>query len=102
MDIIDRQSERLARLVEDLLFVSRSEPGTIRLQMEQVDLASFLRETVEGFGPEGKSRVQLDVAPSDLTVVIDPQRVDQIMRNLVENALKFSSPEAPVEISASL
>jgi signal transduction histidine kinase len=102
MHIIDRQSGRLARLVEDLLFVSRIEAGTIRLQMETVELSGFLHEAVEALGPEGKSRVRFSLSPPDAAVVMDPQRMDQIVRNLVENALKFSPPESQVDIDASM
>ncbi len=102
MTIIDRQSSRLARLVEDLLFVSRIEAGTIRLSMERVDVEAFLHETVESVGPDRRPRVTLRVQPGTPPVVIDPQRVDQILRNLVENALKFSPPEAPVIIAATV
>ncbi|HYT80331.1 MAG TPA: ATP-binding protein [Actinomycetota bacterium] len=100
MQIIDRQSARLARLVEDLLFVSRIEAGTIRFQTDQVELARFLAETTESLGPEERSRVHVDVQPPGSTVRTDPHRLDQILRNLVENALKFSPPDAPVRIDA--
>jgi signal transduction histidine kinase len=100
MEIIDRQSGRLARLVEDLLFVSRIEAGTIRFDAEQVDLARFLAETAESLGPDGRSRVHVDVQPPGATVRTDPHRLDQILRNLVENALKFSPPESPVRVDA--
>jgi signal transduction histidine kinase len=100
MNIIDRQSGRLARLVEDLLFVSRIEAGTIRMQMETVELGDFLRETIEALGPEGRNRVRLRLSPPDSTIVMDPQRMDQIVRNLVENALKFSPPDTEVDIDA--
>jgi signal transduction histidine kinase len=99
---IDRQSARLARLVEDLLFVSRIEAGTVRFAREPVDLARFLHESVEALGPEGRSRVDVRVAADAGVVVIDPQRLDQILRNLVENALKFSPPDAVVTVAAEL
>jgi len=102
MEIIDRQSGRLARLVEDLLFVSRIEAGTIRLQMEEVDLATLMKEAVEALGQEGRSRVRLSVRPEGARVVIDPQRVEQVVRNLAENALKFSASESTVEVAASV
>jgi signal transduction histidine kinase len=98
LDIIDRQSARLARLVEDLLFVSRIEAGTMRLSMERVELDSFLRETVESFGPDGRTRVEVMTDPPDATVIMDPQRCEQIVRNLVDNALKFSPPDTPVRL----
>jgi signal transduction histidine kinase len=96
MGIIDRQSRRLAHLVEDLLFVSKIEAGTIRLLIEHVELGHFLRESAESAGPEAKSRVEVRAEPAGATVSIDPQRVEQILRNLVDNALKFSPPEMPV------
>jgi signal transduction histidine kinase len=98
MQIIDRQSARLARLVEDLLFVSRIEAGTIRFESIPVDLGQFLAETVEPLGPERRARVRVNVEPSGATIRTDPHRLDQILRNLVENALKFSPPDAEVRI----
>ena len=95
MQIIDRQSERLARLVEDLLFVSKIEAGTIRLSAEEVPLSKFLKEVLDALGPERRSRVWLDVQ-QDGVVVVDPQRLDQILRNLIENALKFSPADSTV------
>jgi signal transduction histidine kinase len=100
MQIIDRQSARLARLVEDLLFVSRIEAGTVQFEAEQVDLAGFLAETAEALGPEGRSRVRVDVQPPGATVRTDPHRLDQILRNLVENALKFSPSDTLVRVEA--
>jgi signal transduction histidine kinase len=98
MQIIDRQSARLARLVEDLLFVSRIEAGMIRFESEPVDLGRFLAETVESLGPEMRSRVRMNVEPSGATIQTDPHRLDQILRNLIENALKFSPPDTEVRI----
>jgi signal transduction histidine kinase len=100
MEIIDRQSSRLARLVEDLLFVSRIEAGAVRLSPEPIDLAPFLHESIEALGPEGRSRIELRVPDGGAMVVIDGQRLDQILRNLLENALKFSLGDAAVTVSA--
>jgi signal transduction histidine kinase len=99
---VDRQSARLARLVDDLLLVSRIEAGTVRLTQEPVRLAAFLTEVVEGLGQAGRERVRILTEPPDPTVGIDPDRVDQILRNLLENALKFSDPGTEVELAAVL
>ena len=101
MQIIDRQSERLARLVEDLLFISKIEAGTIRLSVEEVHLSKFLKEVLDALGPERRSRVWLDVH-GDGVVVVDPQRLDQILRNLIENALKFSPADSTVFVEGRL
>jgi signal transduction histidine kinase len=102
MNIIDRQSERLARLVEDLLFVSRIEAGTIRVQMEEVTFADFMKDVVDALTPQGRSRVWLDVDRTGLRVVIDPNRTEQILRNLIENALKFSPPDSQVFLTGKV
>jgi signal transduction histidine kinase/MFS family permease len=101
MAIIDRHSERLSRLVDDLLLVSRIESGTIQLRVERVNLATFLEETVRSFGPDHQSRIHVEVDGHPGPVMLDPLRVDQILRNLVGNALKFSTPESPVSVAAS-
>jgi signal transduction histidine kinase len=102
MDIIDRQSERLARLVEDLLFISRIEAGAIRLQMEEINFAVFLKDVVDALTPQGRSRVWLDVDRDSPRVVIDPVRTEQILRNLIENALKFSPPDSQVFLTGQV
>jgi signal transduction histidine kinase len=102
MHIIDRQTARLARLVEDLLLVSRIEAGTIRLHAEDVDLERFLHEAVASFRPEDRTRITLTVHADGERVRIDPDRADQVLRNLVDNALKFSAEDAPVWVAARL
>jgi signal transduction histidine kinase len=102
MNIIDRQSERLARLVEDLLFVSRIEAGAIRVQMEEVNFGDFMKDVVDALTPQGRSRVWLDVDRAVPRVVIDPHRTEQILRNLIENALKFSPPDSQVFLTGKV
>jgi signal transduction histidine kinase len=102
MTIIDRQSARLAGLVEDLLLVSKIEAGAIRLSIQEVDLGRFLRESVESIGPDATARVEILAPPEDAVVAIDQQRVEQILRNLLDNALKFSAPETPVTLQGGM
>lgn len=97
--ILDRQSERLARLVEDLLVVSRIDAGALRLQMDTVRIGQLLQHLTEEFGPRA-DRVELAVDPSLPPMVTDGQRIFQIVRNLVENALKFAPEGTPVRVTA--
>jgi signal transduction histidine kinase len=100
LDTISRQSERMARLVEDLLLVSKIEAGTIRINSQSVTVGTVLEGTVESLGPEERSRIRLEVGGSDGPVQLDPDRVDQVLRNLIGNALKFSPPSSPVVVRA--
>jgi signal transduction histidine kinase len=102
MTIIDRQSARLARLVEDLLFVSKIEAGAIRLSIQPVELGPFMRESVESMGLDAKARIEMTADPDDARVAIDPQRVEQILRNLLDNALKFSDPDTTVALAGRI
>ena len=96
--IVDRQVERLSRLVEELLLTARIDAGAIDLLMDSVDVAEVLEETLVELG-DGRARVQLAVDPSLPRIATDAQRLGQIARNLIENALKFSADEEPVRVT---
>jgi signal transduction histidine kinase len=97
--IIDRQADRLTRLVEDLLLASRIDSGRVQLRMDSVDLGDTLRETLDELGARA-DRVSLAVAPTLPRLITDGQRIGQIARNLIENALKFSPEGSPVRVTA--
>jgi signal transduction histidine kinase len=99
LSIIDGQSKRLVRLVEDLLVVSRLEGGRLRLKVEEVQLRPFLQNLVASFVDESE-RISLNGPDEPATVRIDADRVEQILRNLVQNALKFSPSDKEVTVSA--
>ncbi len=100
LGIIDQQTERLIRLVEDLLVASRIEAGKISFDPEPVEPHGFLDRMVQGLG-DAAPRVSLE-ADLDLPerFLVDPHRLDQVLTNLIQNALKFSPPEAPVTLAA--
>ena len=92
-DVIDRQVRHLARLVDDLLDVSRITRGKIRLQIESVDVAAVVTQAVEASRPAIDARGhKLDVAlpPGPVWVTGDPARLAQILTNLLNNAAKYT------------
>ena len=96
LEIVDRQTDRLILLVEDLLVVSRIEAGKITLHPEPVDPSTFLGHVVQGMGEHG-DRVRVGAQPGlPDSVLVDPKRLGQILKNLLQNALKFSPTEHPV------
>ncbi|HEV8571800.1 MAG TPA: ATP-binding protein [Actinomycetota bacterium] len=98
LDIIDSQSERLARLVNDLLVVSRVEARRLELQIRDVEVAPFLRRVASFF--DGGGRIELRLPDQPIISRFDPDRVEQVLHNLLENAVKFSPPDAPVVLGA--
>lgn len=101
--IIDRQTEHMTRLVEDLLDVSRITRGTIELRRERVDIGAVLKAAVESSGTLiERSRHQLKVTPptEPLYVDGDQTRLTQIVANLLDNAAKYTDPAGRIFLSA--
>jgi signal transduction histidine kinase len=90
--VMQRATQRMNRLVEDLLEVVRQESGKMTLVLEAVPVADILEQTAEMCGATAiEQNISLDVreAPPDLMVTADEERILQVMSNLVGNALKF-------------
>ncbi len=102
--VIDRQVEHLARLVDDLLDVTRISRNKIELRMEQVDLCELLRSTVEDhrslFEPHG-IRLETVLPERPLFAWADRTRVAQIVGNLLQNAAKFTPPGGVTRVIAA-
>ena len=96
------QTERLGRLVTQLLDLSRLESGVVPLRLERLDAASVLDAVaVEARLHSPGRRVEVEVTPPDLQLVADPDRAHQVLANLTANALQFGPPDRPVRLTAS-
>ena len=97
-DLIDRQVTHMARLVDDLLDVSRLELGKVHLRMQQLDLNSAIVAATEACLPITTARghtMQVRLAAEPLWIRADPVRIEQVIGNLVTNAAKFT-PEGGI------
>mgnify|MGYP001815429876 CR=1 FL=1 len=90
--VIGRESERLGRLVEDFMLLSRLESREFSLRPEPVDLGGHLKGIAEAFrGRAAAAGVELEVAVGEVPeAVVDPDRVAQVVGNLLENALRYT------------
>lgn len=96
---IDEETDRLTRLVADLLDLSRIEAGVLRPQREPYALDELLWSTIARLAPDVAARVRLRL-PADLPLVpLDPILMERVVGNLLENALKYSPPAAPVTLA---
>lgn len=100
LDTCDRQVRQFAHLVDNLLDVSRIAAGRLDLRLEEVDLAAVARDVVARFGPEAEQAgCQLTLAADGPAVGRwDRSRLDQVVTNLVSNALKYGKGR-PVEVT---
>jgi signal transduction histidine kinase len=97
---LDRQVDRLAQLVGQLLDVSRIAAGSLRVDREPVDLAAVVRESAQRLeGPLRASGSELRLStPERLVGLWDPMRLDQIATNLLGNAIKYGE-RRPIEVT---
>jgi signal transduction histidine kinase len=100
---IAEQVERLQKLARDLLDLSRLDAGSLEMACEHVDLAELARSVSSEFDPAlvaHESQLSLDLPPSRVEAVCDPDRVAQIMRILLDNALRHTPPGTSVAVTA--
>ena len=95
---IAREARRLSALVEDLLDASRIEEGKLDVRRELIDVGAVVRQAAARSRPE-KERIVVD-ALERLPGTFDPRRIDQLVDNLLENGLKYSGADSPVEVHA--
>jgi signal transduction histidine kinase/ActR/RegA family two-component response regulator len=106
MGVLDRQSRHLTRMVEDLLDVSRVTMGKVTLQLQQVDLREIAERVCAALKPladEHRHRFDCRTPNHPVMVEADPVRLEQILTNLLHNAVKYTPPggEVGTELSCT-
>ena len=97
---INASAERLTRLIEDLLSVSRIESGRLVARTEPERLDEVIDDVVASFDEREDRPLVLDVDPHLPEVMADRDKLVQVLTNLVSNALKYSEPPSEVRITA--
>lgn len=103
-DVVERQVKQLARLIDDLLDVSRISSGKIRLRKETVDLAPIVAYAVEATRPlldERKHQLDVCCGPGLFWVDADPTRLEQIVVNLLTNAIKYTESGGRIALTVA-
>jgi CheY-like chemotaxis protein len=99
--IVTRQVGHLVRLVDDLLDVTRLTTGKIALTLVPVDLGAVARRAVSAAASTAPDRRIACDAAADVWVSADETRLEQILMNLVSNAVKFTPPDGRIAVSVS-
>ena len=100
LDIIERNADRLLRLIDDLLMLNRLEAGGLPLELTQVSLPDLAADAVKSAAPVAAKSgvtVHLDAGEGPL-VLADPRRLAQVLDNLIGNAVKFSHVDGLVRV----
>jgi len=104
-DLVGRQVEHLARLVDDLLEVSRITRGKVVLQKEPVPLAAIVRSALDTARPlldAQRHELVVGEVPEDVWIDVDAVRMSQVLGNLLHNAAKFTPSGGRIAVSAAV
>ncbi|MEO8575964.1 MAG: HAMP domain-containing sensor histidine kinase, partial [Gemmatimonadales bacterium] len=101
--VIARESKRLIRLVDNVMHLAKVSRSSPQFTLSEVDLDVAVAATVAGLEPlaaERGMRIEVSV-PSELTVHADAAALEQIVRNLIDNAIRYGSADQTISVSAS-
>jgi signal transduction histidine kinase len=100
--IIGEEAERMHRLVEDLLYLSKIESGQVDIERSRLDLADLLRSCVRQVQPQVETaglKVEMETTPVP-SVLADSHRLQQVFVNLLDNAVKHTPPAGLIQVKA--
>jgi signal transduction histidine kinase len=101
LGIVDAQARRLSELIDDFLDVRRIEEGRFERARELVDVAALLREEAQLYSQQSpKHEVAVEIEKAPLPVIGNPDRLRQVIGNLISNAIKYSPQGGIVEVTA--
>lgn len=104
LSIVFRNAEQLKRLIGDLVEATRAEAGKLRVDPKVIDVSELIHGVVRAFEVRAASRrvaVRCEVDSELPRILADPSRVQQILDNLLDNALKFAPEESTISIRAA-
>lgn len=100
LGIVQREAQRMQNLVEDLMTLSHVEAEKHDRPSEEIDLGRLAARVVgEVSSLKGKERVQIAGSEAGAVILGDATQLEQVLRNLIDNALKYGDPEEPVVVS---
>jgi signal transduction histidine kinase len=101
LGIVDAQARRLSELIDDFLDVRRIEEGRFERAQELVDMATLLREEAQLYRQQSpKHEVAVEIEQAPLPVIGNPNRLRQVIGNLISNAIKYSPQGGVVRVTA--
>jgi PAS domain S-box-containing protein len=102
LEVISAETDRLSDLVNDLLDMSKIEAGAININKSECNLTHLIDRAITRSNPHPGDRLKRRIPPNFPPIFADPKRLEVVLRNLIENAAKYSPEEYPVTVSAEV
>jgi two-component system phosphate regulon sensor histidine kinase PhoR len=103
LQIIDRNAERLRLLIEDLLTISELESGRVKLECQSIDLKPVIDKVLADYQARAAAKgTRLENRAPSLLVHADANRLEQVLSNLLDNAIKYGKPAGNVTLQAQV
>lgn len=103
LKIIEKQSDRLNNLIEDLLQLSKIESQEITMNLQSIDLRDLINKTISEFKKKIEQKdhkIKINISPQLPLVKADPEQIEVVFRNLLDNAVKYTPDGGEIYISA--
>jgi PAS domain S-box-containing protein len=101
LTIISDESDRLTNLINNLLDLSRIEAGSLKLSREKCDIQEIIHNASNGARLTPKNQLEVSIEPRLPGVYADPLRLESILRNLIENSIKYAGEEAYIKVEVN-
>jgi two-component system, OmpR family, sensor histidine kinase KdpD len=101
LDLIEDQTDRLTRLVSNLLDMSRIQSHSLEVRSQTLEVAALIEEAVAALSPESAERVVIDVHADIPPISVDRVLIIEVLLNLMENALRYAPSDSKVEVIVS-
>jgi two-component system, OmpR family, phosphate regulon sensor histidine kinase PhoR len=105
LEVIHRHSTRMERLVNDLLRLARLDAGQEVVELAACDVGALIESVIRDFEPQAEAkrqRVRVHIPPEACALVVDPAKLHDIVRNLVENAINYTPEDGTIDVEASV
>jgi signal transduction histidine kinase len=102
LEIISQESKRLVRVLNDLLLLSQMDAGELHPEKKPVDVVDLMRKMeslYHGRAGEGGVNLVLGALPSAVTLYTDPDRLELVLTNLMDNAMDYTNPGGAITLS---
>jgi signal transduction histidine kinase len=105
LETVEGETDRLIRLVNDLLVLSRADSAALDLSRKPTDMGRLVRALADRMAEQARAyglKIDITIDPGVPLAWADAERIEQVLRNLVDNAIKYSRPGGTIALHASI